>query len=124
MKSSFPRRDKRQSKNRVCNVKFGHCTLEKISAYIYMYIYKHIYIKICEDIFSKAQSTKLAWALQTHFFLESRLSRFRKELFIYVYIYISHSFHICDPCICSEQTCVYMSNYDIYLSINILRDIS
>ena len=45
-----------------------------------MYIYTHVYI--VEKLFTKTQSLNLALALQAHF-LEWRLTRFGKELFIY-----------------------------------------
>ena len=40
MKSSFPKRDKRQSKNRICNAnsKFGDCIFEKNYVHTYLYI--------------------------------------------------------------------------------------
>ena len=76
MKNSFPKRVKRQPKNRCCNanVKFGDHVLEKSSSYIYIYIYAY------KKPFNEAQSLKLALALQDTF-LEWRLTRFEKELF-------------------------------------------
>ena len=87
MKNSFPKRIKRHSKKCDSNVnlKFVECVLEKSSSYMLAYI--HTYLQIYEELFPKSQSMNLALTLETYF-LESRLTRFGSEFFIYIYIYI------------------------------------
>ena len=80
-RSLFPKHVKRQSKNWCCdaNERFGGLCLGK-NLFINMYNYTHI--NICEKLFTKTPSLNLTLALQAHF-LELRLTRFGKELFIY-----------------------------------------
>ena len=52
--------------------------------YVHIYVCIHIYM-VCEKLFAKLQSLNLALALQAHL-LEWRLTRFGKQLFIYMYI--------------------------------------
>ena len=80
MESSLPKCVKRQSKNRCCNVKFGEHVWEKSSSYMCTYI------RTCEKLFDKNAFFELGLALQAHF-LEWRLARFGKDLFIYIFIY-------------------------------------
>ena len=49
---------------------------------LHKYVHVYAYIHICKKLFAKTQSLNLALALQAHFFLEWRLTRFGKELFI------------------------------------------
>ena len=69
MKRSFSKRNKRQSKNRVCSANGDHfwktwrsCFGKESFNNIYMYIC------ICEKPFSNTQSVNLALALQAQFF--------------------------------------------------------
>ena len=76
------------------------CFGKKLFTYVYMYAYVQIY----GELFSKACSPNLALAFQ-HRFLNWRLMRFGKDLFIwkftykciyyeYIYIYI-HNIYLC-----------------------------
>ena len=53
--------------------------------YIYIYIYICRYVHIYEEFFSKLSSPNLTFALQ-HRFLDWRLLRFWKELFMCIFI--------------------------------------
>ena len=79
------------------NPKFVECTLEKSSPYIYMHTYIYldiyeecvcthiyIYLDIYEEHFPQTWSLILALTLETPV-LQWRLTRFGKELFIYIW---------------------------------------
>ena len=81
IKISFPKCDKRQAKNRDANAYFG----DKL--FINMYMYTHIHI--CEKLFSRALSMNFVLVSQAQFlFLEWHLSRFGKELYICMCMYV------------------------------------
>ena len=117
LKSYFPKRVKRHSRIWACNAnaKFKNCVFGKeFFTYVYIPRYVHIY----EEPFSKTWSPNLALALQ-HWFLDWRLIRFGKELFIYIYIYIFINLvthiYMSDIYIC---VCVWMTH--IYIDMNMI----
>ena len=68
MKSSFPKRVKRQSKNRCCdaNTEFGDHVLEK-ELFINVYIYTHIGLHIYEKLFTKCTIFALGIGIASSF---------------------------------------------------------
>ena len=102
MKSSFPKRVKRQSKNLCCNtnVNFGDHIFEKSYSLICTYIYA------CEKLFTKIQYLNLASSLQAHF-LKWRLTHFgRRALHIYI---------------CSSSTSITMRGTSEFCNVTALQ---
>ena len=102
------------------NGKFGGHALEKSSLNIYKQI--HILMYMCQAFSPKTQATILTWPYIL-IFLEWRLTRFGKELFMYAYIneYMHSYIYIC-VCVhvrmCINTIYTYMNIY-IYLYIHV-----
>ena len=104
MKNSFPKRDKRQSKNRVlqcqCHVRISCLGKKALHKYVDMHA---IYTFICEKLFSKNTIFELGLGTANPFFwgVEWRLSHFGKELCIC-------SIHIISMCLIFICICIWI----------------